>query len=399
MILRGDRGILISTVFVLALFWAGAEPVYCAQNPRRCESLLTASEAELGSIRKEFKHNTSYALEVPTTPIKDQCFSRSCWIYSGTSNLEQKVLTATGKPVDLSEPYLIISSMRLKVREALATPGQQFGPGGAAGAVDLLVQKFGAVPESAWRPRVDFQKAAIGRRFYYFLNNRIARFHLDAANARENEIGALRDEAHRDLLELIESYSGPLPKSFEYEGKVFESPREFAKHLIPADGRKTVKLVPRSKKVGPKIHELIERHEKGASPSGPSELDGAFEVKHLSKPEIVEAIKQALRRGESVRLSIENAHEFIDERTGIMSIGAFVVPEGFKPVPRRYRAIADFKGGGHAVEVVAIDFDSAGNVIKFKIKNSHGTHTGDGGFMHMYWDYFSAFVLGAYIRQ
>lgn len=55
--------------------------------------------------------------------------------------------------------------------------------------------------------------------------------------------------------------------------------------------------------------------------------------------------------------------------------------------------------GQHAVDIVGADLDSNGRIIKLKIKNSWGTESGDGGFYHMYRDYFENFVTSIYVSD
>lgn len=367
-----------------------------------CAAILSATEAELADVRADFEHNTHYTTEVETTDIKDQCAARSCWVYSGVSNIEGRILTRQGKAVDLSEQYLIVQSIRMKILEALANPGEQFAPGGSAGNVDWLIETFGAVPDAAWRPRVDFQSEALARRMYYFINARLATFHIESAKAKtEAQRAKLYKAARTDLLELVESYSGPLPESFTFEGVHYDSPLDFAAAAIPPDPRRTVLYVPDELKLPASLKEELgpRRGKKTAALHPPEGHADPYAMARLPLSEVVDKIRQALARGESVRLSYESVHEFIDDKTGIMSIGAFYVPKNFEPPPRHYRSYFDFKGTGHAVEIVGVDVGPDGKVIKFKIKNSHGEEIGDQGFFHMYWDYFAAFMTGVYIRE
>ncbi|MBI3556030.1 MAG: hypothetical protein HY074_07190 [Deltaproteobacteria bacterium] len=370
-------------------------------DPTSCEALFTHTEAELSEVRPDFAHNTRYTHEVESTEIKNQCGARSCWVFSGTSNIEQKLLTTAGKTIDLSEEYLIAIGMRLKAVEALLTPGNQFRPGGLAANVDWLVQNFGAVPDAAWKPRVDFKSPKIAKRMYYFLNARIAKYHLEAARTGDAAAKArLLETAKTDMLALLESYTGAMPEAFEHDGVKYDSPEDFAEQMIPKDDRITIRMAPAEADLPEDIAAIVKkirpRHVKVKPESVLLPSNAVSRTRPIEQ--IGQKIVEALARGESVRIGYESVHEFVDEKTGIMSIGAFFIPKGFEPPPRDYRDAYDFKGTGHAVEIIGVDMGSDGKIIKFKIKNSHGTKVGDAGYYHMYWDYFAAFLSAAYIR-
>ena len=386
-------------IFQLIFFGILAAPAAYAIDPK-CEALFAHTEAELSDIRPDFEHRTTYSTEVEATDIKNQCAARSCWIFSGTSNIEQQILTTTGKTIDLSEEYLIAVATRLKAVEALLTPGEQFKPGGAASNVDWLMQNFGIVPDGAWKPRVNFKSTPISTRMIYFLNARIAAFHIESARERDPSAKAkLLETAKADVLALVESYTGALPENFTYDGVHYESPEDYANKMLPKDDRVTVRMSPSENDLPDGIAAIVKKIKPRHIKKDVDLIQNIATSRYMLIEEIGQRIKEALARGESVRIGYESVHEFVDEKTGIMSINAFFIPKGFEPPPRNYREAYDFKGTGHAVEIIGVDVGADGKIIKFKIKNSHGVKVGDRGYYHMYWDYFAAFLSAAYIRE
>lgn len=80
-------------------------------------------------------------------------------------------------------------------------------------------------------------------------------------------------------------------------------------------------------------------------------------------------------------------------------MGAIHTPKDFLPATRSYRVNFDLNKGGHAVDIVGVDLDAQGRVIKYKIKNSHGTDNGEDGYYHLYRDYFENFLKFVYITN
>jgi bleomycin hydrolase len=110
---------------------------------------------------------------------------------------------------------------------------------------------------------------------------------------------------------------------------------------------------------------------------------------------VEKTLRKLLDQGQNVYLTYENDAQFVDSKTGIMSISMFEIPEGGEPLSREQREYFNIHSGGHAVQVVGYDFDPKTNkVIKWKIKNSWGENFGDHGYYHMYNDYFRHFVTG-----
>jgi bleomycin hydrolase len=364
-----------------------------AANAGDCAHLYQLLDQELAGVKPSFlaEHNNHYTLDVPVTPIKNQCNYGGCWVYGTVSNIEARVLKRTGRSVDLSEQYLIAHSLRDRAERALNTPGNQTAEGGNFGTAEELIRRHGLVPRSAWQPRIPFEKSPHSGRLGNFLNNRIAQFHVEAAENPAN-IEQLRAVAKKDVLELIEAYTGPLPQAFKFERKNYPSPQAFADSLLPAR--------PTPAKVSvhhPEIPKMLFEQRPGGKPNkvyGP--VGNLVEVTE-SFEKVEQRIVDTLRKGQTVSVALEWEKTFIDKETGIMSINAFHVPKGYKPVTKVYRDWFGTGGGGHQVEIVGVDLDQNGRVLKYKLKNSWGEKSGDAGYYHMYPDYFENYLMSVVV--
>lgn len=369
--------------FVLfALLLAAAMPA----RAEECDKFYSMLPDELGALKPEFlaAHNNRYTIEAPVTPIKDQCGHGGCWSYGTLSNVESQILLQTGKTVDLSEQYLLLVSLVERTMLALEKPGFQVYMGGSLNLGERIIQEHGVLPTGAWLPRVPFENGAHSNRFMTFLNQRIAKFHIDSAKNPEIH-QELLTKAQADLRALFNTYIGPVPGKFTYEGVEYSGPVEFAQKFLPPKENTTNRIfLPRDPDLP---QSLLDTRSPGGSSNAALNKVKIFNVHEKSEEELEKAVIESLRKGRTVSIASDMASEFIDNKTGIMSVAAFPAPPGFEPVPRNYRGMFGLGGGGHLMEIVGVDVNEAGRVVKYKIKNSWGEKAGDHGFFHMYPDY------------
>ncbi|MBC7692694.1 MAG: hypothetical protein H7222_13110 [Methylotenera sp.] len=363
-----------------------------------CEKVLTRDAArELAGVREDFRHTTNYTVEVSTTAIRNQKDYGGCWIYGTLADIEAELRQATGEKVDLSEQYVIMTSIVSRAMAALRRPGGQISQGGDVLLAQKLIRKFGLVPAHAWQPVIPFEEGPHSERMMYFLNSRIAEFHLGLGSyktAAEAEKGA--KIAEKDIFKIISTYFGVEPPSeFTYRGAKY-TPQSFAQKFYAGKDVQLVSIFPRSPAIEGPLRKMVDQM-KPLSPARKAAYQDVLDSRIVkSLRDIEDFIVGQLKKGHVVPIGVEIADAFIDNRSGIMSIGAFHTPEGFKIPPREYRDNFGLAGGGHMILIVGADVDAAGKVIKFKIKNSWGKGAGDEGYYHMYADYFEQFLQVTY---
>lgn len=377
-------------------------PLSCVRQFAR--PLRELSFDELSSVRADFIHSNHYSIEIPTPPIRNQCDYGSCWIHRGVAEIEQDMLTKGEEPIDISEQFLILHSLRERSLEALKRPGEIVKPGGTLNKADALIQRHGLIPASVWKPRVAFESSPLSNRLLDFLNARVAKYHWEVAETSDLERKReLLEVAQRDVLIMIESFSGPLPERFIFEGKEM-TPIEWKNKQIGDQSRSWRKIAPPQKKLPNELKKLVQKSTLTTSKDATDDLlpkTTLTEIKGFDQIEKI--IIDNLRKGRSIPISLEMAHSFIDKDEGIMSIDAFHVPEGFRPPPRAYRKAFDVRsrllGTDHAMNIVGVDLDRSGKMIKFKVRNSHGEERGDRGFYHIYRDYFQEYLNFIAVRN
>ena len=160
----------------------------------------------------------------PTTPVKDQNKSGTCWAFSGISQLEEDVLRRKGEEVDLSEMFVARMSYIDKAKKYMRMDGTiNFAQGGGAYDVLYVLDNYGMIPEEA----------------YTGLNyGEEKHSHYEMAGALKAYLDAVRQNPNKRLTTawlagfegILDAYLGKVPEKFEYKGKTY-TPKEFAKYL------------------------------------------------------------------------------------------------------------------------------------------------------------------------
>ncbi|MDE6315211.1 MAG: aminopeptidase, partial [Muribaculaceae bacterium] len=88
---------------------------------------------------------------VPTTSVKDQNKSGTCWCFAGTSHFEDEIMHNGGDSLNLSEMFTVRYCYLDKARRHVLSQGNShFSAGGSILDVPYVWDTYGAVPESAY---------------------------------------------------------------------------------------------------------------------------------------------------------------------------------------------------------------------------------------------------------
>lgn len=167
---------------------------------------------------------------LPTTPVKDQNKSGTCWAFSGTSALEDEVLRQGGPELDLSEMYCVRNCYIDKAKKYIRTGGKiNFAQGGGFNDVLYSLNNYGTMPEEAY----------IGLNYGEDKHS-----HYEMANALEAYLNVILTNPNKRLstawlpgfIGILDAYLGKVPETFTVDGKTY-TPQEYAK-AIGLDGTK-----------------------------------------------------------------------------------------------------------------------------------------------------------------
>ena len=164
---------------------------------------------------------------IPTTPVKDQSRSGTCWCFSTLSFLESEILRAGGPALHLSEMWIVRHSFMDKAEKYVRMHGTiNFAEGGASHDVTAGIKAHGIVPFEVYpglnygTEKPDFHELSV-----------VLKAYLDAVVKTGDKSGkALSTAWKRGFDAILDEYFGPLPETFTYEGKEY-TPETFAAQL------------------------------------------------------------------------------------------------------------------------------------------------------------------------
>ena len=192
-------------------------------------AVLLAIPAFSGNGVKGDKTPVGYVFEdeivLPTTPVKDQYRTGTCWSFSTLSFFESEMIRL-GKPeVDLSEMFVVRNTYSDKAERYVRLHGEgSFSAGGAFHDAKNVMVNYGIVPEQV----------------YNGLNyGETKHVHGEMDNALKQQVDAVIENNNKKLSTVwnqpveitLDSYLGKLPESFEYEGKNY-TPKSFATDFV-----------------------------------------------------------------------------------------------------------------------------------------------------------------------
>ncbi|MCM1291818.1 MAG: aminopeptidase [Prevotella sp.] len=191
-----------------------------------CASAFTRAQAAADDDANAKNDSTGFIFTdikvIPTTPVKDQNKSGTCWCFAGTSFIEEAILRQGGPELDLSEMYTVRFAYIEKAIKYVRTGGHiNFAQGGAATDVPDLMLRYGAVPEEVYSGLNYGEKKHAHYEMYDALKG-----YLDGILKNANK--HLSASWLKGFTAILDSYLGEIPQKFTYQGKTY-TPQEFAK--------------------------------------------------------------------------------------------------------------------------------------------------------------------------
>ena len=161
---------------------------------------------------------------VPTTSVKDQNKSGTCWCFAGTSMMEDEIVRRGGKPLDLSEMFTVRQCYLDKADRYVRMYGAtNFGAGGSIMDVPYVWARYGAVPDSIYAGLSYGEEKHVHGEL-----DAVLKAYLDAVIKKPNKrISTAWKQGYEAILD---AYLGTVPETFVVGGRTF-TPLTYAASL------------------------------------------------------------------------------------------------------------------------------------------------------------------------
>lgn len=163
---------------------------------------------------------------IPTTDVKNQNRSGTCWCFSTLTFLESEMLRKGGEAMHLSEMWVVRHTFKEKAVKYVRMHGYlNFAEGGASHDVTETIKKYGIVPFDVYpglcygTDKPDFSELTP-----------VLTGYIEAVVKNGDKASKLSTAWERGFDALLDAYFGPVPESFEYNGKQY-TPESFAASL------------------------------------------------------------------------------------------------------------------------------------------------------------------------
>ncbi len=163
-------------------------------------------------------------ISLPTTSVKDQNKSGTCWCFAGTSFFEDEIRKNGGDSLDLSEMYTVRQCYLDKARQYVRMYGQaNFGAGGSAMDVPYVWANYGAVPEEVYTGLQYGEDEHV----HGELDAVLTAYVKEIAKKPNRKLSTAWIKGFEGILD---AYLGEVPATFVYKGKTY-TPKSYAESL------------------------------------------------------------------------------------------------------------------------------------------------------------------------
>ena len=162
--------------------------------------------------------------EVPSTPVKNQYRSGTCWSFSGLGLIESDLLREGKDPVDLSEMFVVRNCYSDKAKKYVRFHGNlNFAGGGGFSDVIYVLDNYGIVPEEIYDGKEIGEENHVHGEMDIILKT-----YTDAVIKNKNK--KISPVWHNGFNGILDAYLGEYPETFTYEGIEY-TPKSYAESL------------------------------------------------------------------------------------------------------------------------------------------------------------------------
>lgn len=178
--------------------------------------------------KKEKEEKPAYEFtitkDIPTTPVKNQYRSGTCWSFGGTAFLETELMRKGKGIVDLSEMYSVRHAYSQKAINTVRWHGNlNFGGGGNFHDVLWTYATHGAITEEAYAGLEYGEEKHVHGEMDALLKSYVQ-------TVMKNRNRKLSPAWHRGYEGILNAYLGEVPESFKVDEQEFNT-NSYAEHL------------------------------------------------------------------------------------------------------------------------------------------------------------------------
>lgn len=191
-------------------------------------SMIVAGTSVFAQDNQEEEKAEGYLFEtikdIPTTTVKNQYRSGTCWSFSGLSFIESELIRMGKGEYDLSEMFVVRNSYEEKAIKYVRFHGNfNFSGGGAFHDVTHTIKHYGMVPEEVYNGLLEDEENHIHGEL-----DHISKAYVDAVLKNKNR--KLSKSWFNGYKGIMDAYLGEYPDEFTYNGVEY-TPHSFADEL------------------------------------------------------------------------------------------------------------------------------------------------------------------------
>ena len=362
--------------------------------------------------------DTHFSHRVPTKGITNQKSSGRCWLFTGLNVLRAKMIAKYDLPgLEFSQNYnsfydlleksnlflqAIIDTRDLpmedrKVDWLLKNP---IGDGGQFTGVSNLLMKYGVVPREVM-PET-FQSENTGQ-MAMILKWKLREYALELRGMKANKAMERKEAMLTEIYRILVECLGVPPTEFEWtrydkSGKAVSTkkytPKSFYEEYIGTDLENNYIMVMNdpSREYG-KVYEIeYDRHV----------YDGENWL-YINLP--IERVKElaiaSIKDNTAMYFSCD-VGKFMDRKKGTLDINNMDYASLFRtefPMDKKQRIQTYSSGSSHAMTLIAVDLDEAGQPKKWMVENSWGASSGYQGNLIMTDEWFNEYMFRVVVEK
>jgi bleomycin hydrolase len=324
--------------------------------------------------------NLTILKTVPSTPVKDQAATGTCWCFSTTSLLESQCLKNNTGETDLSEMFTVRNIYIEKAKNYVLRQGHaQFSQGGLGHDVIRATAAYGTMPEAAYIGMKERRKQYNHEIMFSSLKT-----YLDSVISNP----PIRADWMPGYKQILDETMGTPPVDFTWNGKKY-TPASYAKEVMKfnPDDYVNITSFTHHPYYAPFILEAPDNFSNGAYYNLPLE-------------EMIQVVKEAVNGGYSVMWDADVSNPWFMQGKGL------AVYEGPEVKPDNITIEADMKEAAwsaalrqqlyedlvtqddHLMHIIGIE-KSKGGKLYFLVKNSWGKVGPQDGYINVSEAYFA----------